>query len=99
MACGFGLGRHVLVDRARDSRYRATRHGRGARHAHGMVAHRRAVGRGDRHFDGVHQLWLRDGKTVVASCRDRDVRADRCLRDDPWRTEPDSSRDHVARDY
>jgi hypothetical protein len=99
MVCGVGLSRHVIVDRARDSRYRATHHGRRASYARGVAAHRRAVGGNDRSSDGVHQLWIRDAKILVASPRDCDVRADRCLRDDPWRTEPDSSCDYVARDH
>ena len=64
-----------------------------------MVAHRRAVGGGDWSFDGVHQLWIRDGKNVVALSCDCAVRAHRCLRVDPWCIESYSSRDHVARDY
>ena len=38
-----------------------------------MVAHRRAVGGGDWSSDGVHQLWIRDGKGVVASRCDCNV--------------------------
>ena len=64
-----------------------------------MVADRCAVGGGDWSSDGMHQLWIRDAKSVVTSRCDFDVRADRFLRVDPWRVESYSSRDHVARDY
>ena len=63
-----------------------------------MVAYRRAVGGGDWSSDGVYQLSIRDEK-IVASHYDRDIWANCCLRNEPWRTEPDSSRDHVACDY
>jgi len=47
--------------------------GRRTRHARRMVADRRAVGGGDWSSDGVHQLWIRDGKGVVASRCDCNV--------------------------
>jgi hypothetical protein len=49
--------------------------------------------------DDMHQLRVRDTKTMAASRRDCDVQFEYCLRVDPWRLEPDSSRDHMARDY
>ena len=64
-----------------------------------MVAHRGAARCGDWDFDGIHFLWIRDSKTLVASSRDCDVRADRCLCVDPWRAEHNSSRDHLSRDH
>ena len=64
-----------------------------------MVAHRRAARGGRWNFDGAHCLWIRRAKTMVASSRDRDVRLDYSFRIDPWRVEPDSSSDHVARDH
>jgi hypothetical protein len=40
-------------------------------------------------FDGVDLLWIRGGKSVVASRCDRDVRIDRSLRFTPWGTKSD----------
>jgi hypothetical protein len=49
---------------------------------------------------GVLMAWdllrIRNEKNMVASRCDCDVWANRCLRDEPWRTDYDSSRDHVA---
>ncbi len=46
-----------------------------------------------------HRLRIRWAKTLVASRRNCDVCPDRRLCVDLRRTEPDSSRGHVARDY
>lgn len=99
MVCSFGIRGNVPVNLARGLQRWATDHGRRASHAQRMAAHRCAARRGHRSPDGIHRLRICRAKTVVASSRDDDVQLDYYLRVDPWRAEPDSSRDHVARDY
>ena len=96
MVRGVGFGRDVLVDCARDSPCRATHDGQRTGYSRRMVAHRRAIGCGDWSFDGLHLLRIRGEKSVVAARCARDVWAHRCLRDEPWRTEYESSRDDEA---
>jgi hypothetical protein len=64
-----------------------------------MATHRRAARGRYRTSHGVHRLRICHTKTVVAPSRHCDVRFDYCLRVHPWRVEPDSSRDHVARNH
>jgi len=96
-----GPGRRgdAFVDLARGLRDRAHHDGRRASRAERMAAHRCAACRGHRFVNGNDRLRICRAKTVVASYRDRDVQLDYCLLVDPWRAEPDSPCDYVARDY